>query len=236
MEHLNKNHDAAAPWFFYAQKEASMKYIIMCGGQYDWKTPRQLTEIFGEPVVARTIRLLRQEGVEDIAISATDPRFARFGVPMISHENDFQVENGEVIRGSWVNAFFPTDEPTCYIFGDVVFSQDGIRKIVATETSGILFFGSTPPFSPMFIKKYAEPFAFKVADQPRFRGAIDFVNANLKTGIFRRHPIAWELWQVICGRDVREIDYDSVTAINDFTCDIDYPADAKRIEAVLCAL
>ena len=32
-----------------------MKYIIMCGGQYSWETPRQMTEIQGEPVVARTI-------------------------------------------------------------------------------------------------------------------------------------------------------------------------------------
>lgn len=212
-----------------------MKHIIMCGGQYGWETPRQMTEILGEPVVARTIRLLRQEGVEDIAISATDIRFARFGVPVISHENDFQVECGE-IRGSWVNAFYPTDDPACYIFGDVVFSQDGIRKIVKTDPAGIAFFGSTPPFSPMFIKEYAEPFAFKVNDQKRFRAAIDFVNANLGTGIFCRHPIAWELWQVINGFDVREINFDSVTPINDYTCDIDNPKDAERIEAVLCAL
>ena len=213
-----------------------MKYIIMCGGQYGWKKPRQMTEIQGEPIVARTIRLLRQEGVADIAISASDRRFARFGVPVITHENDFLVENGRVVRGSWANAFFPMADPACYIFGDVVFSQEGIRKIVKTNTDGILFFGSTPPFSPLFIKEYAEPFAFKVNDQKRFRAAIDFVNANLGTGIFCRHPIAWELWQVINGFDVREIDFDSVTAINDYTCDIDNPKDAERIEDVLCKL
>lgn len=208
-----------------------MRYIIMCGGSYQF--PRHFTQIRGETVVARTIRLLRDAGVEDLAISATDPRFARFGVPVISHENDFQVENGEVILGSWVNAFFPTDEPTCYIFGDVVFSPEAIRTIVNTPANGIAFFASAPPLSPRFIKRWAEPFAFKVEDQRRFRAAIDFVNANLDTGIFRRHPIAWELWQVIRGRDVREIDYDSYTAINDYTCDIDYPEDAPRIEAMM---
>ena len=213
-----------------------MRYIIMCGGEYGWAKPRQMTEIFGEAVVARTIRLLRQEGAEDIVISATDRRFRRFGVPVISHENDFQVVDGCVVRGSWANAFYPTEEPACYIFGDVVFSQDAIQRIVRAPEAGILFFGSTPPFSPLYVKPYDEPFAFKVADQPRFRAAINFVNANLNTGIFWRHPIAWELWQVINGRDVQKIDYKTVTAINDFTCDIDKPEDAKRIEAMLCRL
>ena len=47
-----------------------MKYIIMCGGTYKkWWKPRQLAEIKGEALVARTIRLLRENGVEDIAIS-----------------------------------------------------------------------------------------------------------------------------------------------------------------------
>ena len=208
-----------------------MRYIIMCGGSYQF--PRHFTKIRGETVVARTIRLLREAGAEDLAISATDPRFEAFGLPVLKHVNAFFVKNNEVIGGSWVNAFYPTDEPACYIFGDVVFSPEAIRTIVNTPANGIAFFASSPPLSPRFIKKWAEPFAFKVEDQRRFRAAIDFVNANLDTGIFRRHPIAWELWQVIRGRDVREIDYDSYTAINDYTCDIDYPEDAPRIEAMM---
>ena len=210
-----------------------MRYIIMCGGTYGHATPKQLTKVLGEPVLARTIRLLRAEGVEDLAISAKDPCFSDFGLPVLQHENDFRVENGVAVAGSWVNAFYPTDEPTCYIFGDVVFSTEAIQTIVETPAAGIRFFGSTPPFSPLYTKPYAEPFAFKVEDQRRFRAAIDFVNANLDTGIFRRHPIAWELWQVIRGRDVREIDYDSYTTINDYTCDVDEPEDAPRIEAMM---
>ena len=214
-----------------------MKYIIMCGGKYSrWKTPKQLFKIQGEPIVARTIRLLKSEGVRDIAISTNDSRFAGFGVPILKHKNNMKVDTSEHVTGAWVEAFFPMDEPACYLMGDVVFSQAAIRTIVQTETDSIRFFASVPPFSPMFIKEYAEPFAFKVNDQKRFRAAIDFVNANLGTGIFCRHPIAWELWQVINGFDVREINFDSVTPINDYTCDIDNPKDAERIEAVLCVL
>lgn len=210
-----------------------MKYIIMCGGTYtEFQQPRQMTEIHGEPIVARTIRLLKSEGVEDIAISTNDSRFERFGVPLLSHKNDMTVSDGNV-TGYWADAFYPMEEPACYLMGDVVFSPEAIRTIVRTETDGILFFASRPPLSPLFIKDWAEPYAFKVLDQRRFRAAVDFVKANVNTGIFRRHPIAWELWQVICGKDVRDIDYSTVIAINDFTCDVDHPEDAAAIERMM---
>ncbi len=211
-----------------------MKYIIMCGGAYkDWEKPRQLIEICGEPIVARTIRLLHEAGAHDIAISTNGFDFSRFGVPVLTHENDFIVRK-DGIEGAWVHAFYPTDEPACYLMGDVVYSPEAIRTIVETETDDVLFFASAPPFSPLFIKKWAEPYAFKVADQKRFRAAVDYVAASVGSGIFRRHPIAWELWQVLIGHDVREIDYDTATAINDYTCDVDEPEDAARLEEILC--
>jgi hypothetical protein len=38
---------------------------------------------------------------------------------------------------------------------------------------------------------------------------------------------------VICGRDTRNIDYNSYVAINDYTCDIDSLADIEKIERML---
>ena len=47
-----------------------MKYIIMCGGVYETtKKPRPLYEINNETLLNRTIRLLRELGINDIAIS-----------------------------------------------------------------------------------------------------------------------------------------------------------------------
>lgn len=206
-----------------------MNYIIMCGGYYPgWDNPRQMTPVKGEAVVARTIRLLRNCGVRDIFISTSDKRFREFGVPLLHHKNPFQgyVSTG----GCWADAFFPTNEPACYLLGDVVFSPDAVRTIVEEHTDSIQFFASRPPFHPLYIKPYAEPFAFKVEDQKRFRAAIDFVKANEGTGIFRRRPIAWELWQVINGEDVKQINYNNYRAINDYTCDIDSQQDALMIE------
>ena len=207
-----------------------MRYIIMCGGSYPlWSTPRQLTEIKGEPNVARTIRLLREAGADNIAISGNSDHFTCFGVSVLHHRNDFTTGGA----GSWVEAFFPTKEPACYIMGDVVFSPDAIRTIVQTPVKSIQFFASCPPFSPNYFKPYAEPFAFKVIDQKRFREAIDYVKANEGTGLFRRRPIAWELWQVINGEDPNTINYTNYVAINDYTCDIDHPDDAKYITIIM---
>ena len=210
-----------------------MKYIIMCGGRYDkWKTPRQMMEIRGEPIVARTIRLLWEAGASDISISTDDIRYEQFGVPLLHHDNSFvgYVDSG---GGSWAEAFYPTSDPACYIMGDVVFSPSAIRQIVETETQSIRFFASAPPFNYAYIKQWAEPFAFKVFDQKRFRAAVDFTIANESTGIFRRRPIAWELWQVINGEDVKTINYFNYDVINDYTCDIDDEEDVLRMEMML---
>ena len=99
-----------------------MIYIIMCGGTYNyWETPRQLTKINGEPIVARTIRLLKENGVNDIAISSNNPIFEQFGVPVLRHENNYVATRLGQYNTCWVDAFYPTNEPVCYIFGDVVF-------------------------------------------------------------------------------------------------------------------
>lgn len=211
-----------------------MKYIIMAGGKYkDWETPRQLLEIRGEPIIGRTIRLLREADVSEIYISTNDERFEHFGVPLLKHNNDMVVSDGVVAAGCWVSAFYPTQEPACYVMGDVVFSPDAIRTIVNTETGGISFFASVPPFSEKYTKQYAEPFAFKVRDQERFRRAIEYVRGNAHSGIFSRDPISWELWQVIIGKDPKHINFETIVQINDYTCDVDSPKDVAAIEAML---
>lgn len=211
-----------------------MKYIIMCGGHYDaWEKPRQLTEIDGEPLVMRTIRLLRENGVTDIAISTNDERFEVCGVPLLHHENEFTVHGKDNCDGTWVNGFYPMDEPACYLLGDVFFSPEAIRSIVETKVWCVAFFASSPPFDERYIKTYAEPFAFKVANQRVFRNAVRFIQLFHNDPMFDRPPIAWELWQVIRDKPVNDIDFDSYVAINDYTCDIDSEKDARKIQEVI---
>ena len=206
-----------------------MKYIIMCGGNYTgFETPKQLTEIDGEQLVARTIRLLREAGVEDIAISSNDARFEAFGVPVLHHENIWVVRGDQDIDGWWVDCFYPTEDEACYIFGDVYFSPEAIRTIVNTGTNSIMLFGSKKPFAPEYPKPYREPFAYKVVDQSRFREAIKLTKKWHQQNRFSRHPIAWELWKVIQGAPLDRAPR-GYTVINDYTCDVDTPEDIGRV-------
>lgn len=211
-----------------------MRYIIMCGVRYrGWETPKHLLRIHGEAIVERTIRLLKDAGITDIAISANDPRFNGFGVPMLHHDNLNDVKAYDDFEGYWCNAFYPMDEPVCYVFGDVVFSPAAIRKIVETGTDDIEFFGSAPPFAKEYMKLWAEPFAFKVVNQEHLKQAIRETKEYARQSLFNRKPLAWELWAVIKGFDPNAIVFSSYKKINDYTCDIDEKADLEELTRIL---
>lgn len=204
-----------------------MKYIIMAGGNYHTDIPKHLLTVKGEPIIARTIRLLRENGITDIAISATDDRFEQFSVPVLRHDNRF----GD--GGMWLDAFYPTTDPACYVFGDVVFSPEAIKTIVEYQTDSIMFFGSTEPVQSDYPKLWAEPFAYKVIDQELFRSAIRIAKHYGILGKFHREPVSWELWQVIKGTPLDVIDFTNYCAINDYTCDVDFLEDLKKIERLI---
>lgn len=207
-----------------------MKYIIMCGGKYG-DYPKHLIRIMGERILDRTIRLLRAYGVMDIAVSTNsniiEGAAMRNGVPTLRHENSY--EYGHEEKKAWLQAFYPMDKPVCYIFGDVVFSEDAIRQIVRTETDSIEFFASAPPFGDKYMKPWAEPFAFKVADPRLFFEKIKECHKYDLEGKFHREAVSWELWQVIKGTPLDVIDYTNYHAINDYTCDIDNEEEAEEI-------
>lgn len=189
-----------------------MKYIIMCGGPRSYKPLRVIKD---ETIVERTIRLLRENGVDDIAISTNDDRY-QFGVPVLRHHNPL-VWDGFY----WLNGFYPMTDPVCYLFGDVFFSPEAIKTIVDKQTDSIEFFASAPPYSDLYTKKWAEPFAFKVQDTDKFFRCIRQCKNLDAQHLFNRHPISWELWQVINNTVINHIDYHSYTPINDYTVDID---------------
>lgn len=203
-----------------------MKYILMCGGEYEqWQSPKQLTVVHGEVLVARTIRQLREHGVTDIAISSNNPIFKQFGVPVLDHYNSYKARGYNDFDGYWCDAFYPTKEPVCYIFGDVIFTDAAIKTIVETETDSIEFFASAPPFPKTYRKTSAEPFALKVVDQERLRTSIENLKIYDSMGCFSRKPIMWELWQVIKHTPLNIINYSNYVVINDSTCDIDEPGE-----------
>ena len=96
----------------------------MCGGEYkDFETPKQLSVINGERIIDRTIRLLRKNGIKEIYISSNSPLFYSCDVIRIENQNNTYRYNPETDteEGYWLDAFYPTNDPVVYIFGDVYF-------------------------------------------------------------------------------------------------------------------
>lgn len=213
------------------------KYIIMCGGKYvRWITPRHFTKILGEELVARTIRLLRENGIKDISISTNNPAFSKFGVPILEHDNLYIANGIGNVQGDWFNAFYPTNEPVCYIFGDVFFSPEAIKTIVNTPTDDIELFGSQPPFAENYIKTHEEPFALKVQDVEHFKKSLEKTRQMEREHKFWRKALVWEFFTVVKNAPLQKkmgeytTDY---TVINDYTCDIDNIEDIAELNKIM---
>lgn len=233
-----------------------MKYIIMCGGNYkdEFKTPKQLMKINNEVIIERTIRLLKENGVSDIAISTNNPAFNYLDVEKLRHKNDYlhnAEDRNKKSEHSWLNAYYPIKEPCCYLHGDVYFSDNAIKKIIETEVDDTMFFCTRDYQDGRetgINAKGREPLAYKVKNQIVFRNAINNLLKMIDEGKFAKgvEPISWHLYRYLNGLDLGFGAKDNGFAndifkqkkgnyiyIDDYTTDIDSIEDIKKIERII---
>ena len=213
-----------------------MKYVIMCGGEYDMFTiPKQLSKINGERLVDRTIRLLKEEGIEDIYITSNDERFNNCDAVRLEHNNSFKIKDGK-LYGYWLDAFYPFEETekVTYLYGDVYYSKDAIKKIVNYEVTENTLFGTSIANNEEH-KNWGEPFAFKVVDMKKFRDGIEDVKKLQDEGKLKRMAITWELYRYLNGLDVnvQSIKEETYVYIDDETTDIDSLNCIEKLEEKL---
>ena len=234
-----------------------MKYIIMCGGSYPkFDTPKQLLKINGEVITERTIRLLRENGVTDIAISTNNPAFDYLDVELLhDKDNQFSYWGENEQRQSnkcWLKAYYPVNEPVCYLHGDVYWSDEAIKTIVETKVKDTMFFCTADkqdiPNKDIRCAGGREPLAYKVENYKLFRNAVDDLLNMVDEGKFSNafcSPIAWTMYRYLNNLDLcfnakwfgdlndifkSKGDY---IIINDYTNDIDDIKDVKKIEDYL---
>lgn len=209
-----------------------MKYIIMCGGEYyRFETPKHLSVVNGERLVDRTIRLLKENGITDIAISSNNSIFDSCGVPRLEHNNSFKLKKDKE-EGYWLDAYYPVQEPVCYLYGDVYYSENAIKTIVNYKGINTLF--GTSDALNKYHNNWGEPFAYKVNDYKTFFRGIDAVKKLQDEGKTKRIPITWELYRYLNGLDVNVQQItENYVCIDDETIDIDYPDDIKKLNEKL---
>ena len=198
----------------------------MCGGFYKkFETPKQLSIINGERIVDRTIRLLKENGVEEVFVSSNNPLFDTCDAPRLDHYNSYRNE-GTGDSGYWLDAFYPfdDDEKVCYLCGDVYFSENAIKTIVNYESDVNTLFGTSIAKNKEH-KNWGEPFAYKVFQYKEFKQGIEDVKRLQDEEKCDRTPVIWELYRYLNGLDIniQDIKDETYICIDDETIDIDAP-------------
>ena len=207
-----------------------MIYIIMCGGEYEkFQTPKQLSIVNNERLTDRTIRLLKENGITNIAISSNNPIFDSCGVPRLEHPNSYKLNIGSQ-EGYWLDAYYPVQEPVCYIYGDVYFTDAAIKTIVEYESDKNTLFGTGLAKNKLH-KNWGEPFAYKVWDYKTFFKGIEDVKKLQDEGKTDRMPVTWELYRYLNGLDIniQDIKDETYVSIDDGTDDIDIPHQVEEM-------
>lgn len=206
-----------------------MKYVILAkGGHTDFI--RQLVQIGNERLLDRTIRLLRKNGIKDIIVTG---EYKDIDAEVINpKENTYDYKTD---KGYWLDAFSGLlNEPVCFIWGDVYFSEYAIKTIVETKTDSHLFFCSYNNKCKEYIKQYDEPFAYKIIDTNLFLKHINLVKEMYNKGLTARHPIVWEVYRSLNKIDINtHLMTTNYVAINDITCDIDNIEDVYKLRYVI---
>ena len=207
-----------------------MKVIIMCGGKYSkFETPKQLSVIKGETLLERTIRLLKQNGIDEYYISSTNPIFEKYGT-VLYHENSFEEVNGKV-KGYWIDAYYPTNTQCIYLHGDVYYSESAIKKILNLNPKVNTFIGNEIARNPEH-KNWGEPFGFIVVNQEEFRKGIEKTKQLQDEGKLERgYALSWELYRVLNNLNPNKmyINDDTYLSIDDETIDIDAPYQIEEL-------
>ena len=210
-----------------------MIYVIMAGGEYkDFETPKQLTIINGERLVDRTIRLLKENGINKIYVSSNDSRFDSCDAPRLEHNNTYKVV-GDIQEGYWLDAFYPYFKPSdkvCFMFGDVYYTEEAIRTIVGFKCVKNTLFGTSDAKNEQH-QNWGEPFAYKVVNYDEFMRGVGIVKEMQDEGKTKRTPIVWELYRFLNGLDVniQQVLDETYVCIDDGTMDVD---DLDKVEMV----
>ena len=201
-----------------------MQVIIMCGGKYKYfQRHKALSNIHGEVLIERTIRLLQNRGITNWYISTNDPDFDKYG-NILHHENNFET-GSDGMKGYWVEAFYPTKEPTIYLHGEVYYTDDAMDKILNLNPKVNTLIGNHIAMNEEHID-IGEPFGWIIVDQEKFREAIEKTKKLQDEGKLKRgYAISWELYRVLNNLDpnIMNILPETYLCISDNTIDVDFP-------------
>ena len=197
-----------------------MKYIIMADGKGtrwgDYKeTPKHFIALQGEPLIKRTVRLLRDMTNEEIIITSHNPNYEFEGVRRHEPKNNTL----EIDR-------FTTElisNECCFLYGDTYYTKGCLEQIVAYDTKTICFWGTDKSI-----------IGIKVRDGDLFKYHINKVRNMYLEGRID-NCIGWQVYQSYVGIPIGNqikigTNFNLVTKDN---FDINTPEDYMKLESMI---
>lgn len=192
-----------------------MKYIIMADGKGTrWNNyrdiPKHFIEVNGETLLARTVRLLKENDPEcQVIITSHDPRYEVPGAVRYEPKNN-------VLEIDRFTAELIEDD-ICFLYGDTYYTESAARTITKNQAEDLLFFGNERSIV-----------AVKVKDSKLFAEHVNRVRELFLQGKIKK-CIGWQVYQSFLGLSFEEKKIaEKYIYVEDGTCDFNSPEDFEN--------
>jgi hypothetical protein len=220
-----------------------VKAVIIAAGKAErWGNhlgvAKHFAPLAGEPIIVRTVRLLRERGVDDIVVVGPDERYdidgARLFVPTHDYGSFGDADKFLSSRAEWSQG-----GRTVVLYGDVFFTDHAMDTIVGHGVREWTLF-ARPYASKVTHKPWPECFAQSFWPEHRDeheRHLLRVASLHAKGRINRCG--GWEHYRSMCGatsaHTIRrgELPTDRMVVIDDETDDVDFPADYDLVADAL---
>jgi len=215
-----------------------MRAIIIAAGEASrWKNhlgiPKHFAPVDGEPIIYRTVRLLRERSVVDIYVvgPADDPRYAIEGSTLFVPKKEPHNQDADKFLNS--RDLWDANGRTVVFYGDVFFTEYAMDSIVNFEGKDwTLFcrFDSSQYTGTGWGECFAQSFYPK--DIEEHKEKLYYI-ADLKRKNIIDRCGGWEHYRAMQGYRDHEVKEHlhrkgKVFEINDWTDDFDHPTDYER--------
>ena len=209
--------------------EDKTRALILCAGSGErWGeyqgNPKHLIKIEGERLIDRTVRLIKENSPStDIVIVANDDRYKIEGTTL--HKPVLNPDN--VGADNWLSSMplWNKEGRTYFIFGDIWFSEDAMKRIFDPETKDMWFVYGRENRSRFTGKEWEEWFcmSFLPKDHDHVQKTLERVRDDFNDGRIGRAG-GWEFYRALKIDDP----VNHFVIIDDFTEDFDFPVDYDR--------
>lgn len=193
-----------------------MKYVIMADGKGSrWDNhlgiPKHLAKIGGEPLIARTVRLLNELAAGEVIVTSHDSRYEFPG------SRRYEPLNNKLEIDRFTTELI--DDDTCFLYGDTYYTENAMKTIMRTETDDLCFFGN--------VKSIV---AVKVKNGEIFSHHVDRVRQLYLDGEIDKCK-GWQVYQSFTGQNMNESPKPDAkfVILDEKTTDINTPEEYEKI-------